>query len=844
MLIEFFRRSLVYRLWLIFGALYLFSVILLGYFVFQSQESSTREAFLSESGNRLDLAVSEFRSRLESSKRDISLLAGSPSVLNYLEEGSPQNLNNLKTLFAEYLKTRPDYFQIRLISSADGRELVRIDKSSGGIVLIPGEELQLKKNREYYQESLQLREGEYYFSDINLNRERGAISQPETPTIRASALLRDDRNQSALVLVINVDVGQWLDEIAGLSGQSDAMLVFKENEEYVLHPDRKRTFSEDKQTGFNFGKEFRCDPPNWGRTDCFWEGTEILFRSDTLSYYEGRTLNFYNLIPTEVLLARLKEERQYVIWLGLLFLVIGLNVLFFLARRIAKPIAGIQEHIQDWEAGSDTRLEEAERRDEIGKLARSFQELGGRLNDQIDEIEEARQSAVKSSEDREHFVANLSHELKTPLNSILGMTAVLEHNDPLPKQKGMIETLKFSTQQLRSLIGDVLDISKIEQGKILIKRERVVLEELVRNVCLAHKAEADNKGVELNYNLSEECPDSIVSDGLRLYQILNNLVSNAVKFTQVGSVQVEVAWQAPNRLKMRVVDSGPGIAKLHQEEIFDRFNQAELGRRTGSGLGLGLSIVSNLCRIMQGEISVNSEEGKGSAFSIEIPVKSVENSSDGSSFTWAGEALNILYIDDVEINRYTFERIFEDVDWKVVSVESCGQALEALNDSEFDVLFLDLKMPEVDGFKCAPMIQERTQSPIIALSANLGDMERSNLLGMGVTYMLEKPIDRGELIRTLGIALDKRGDIVRALSAYVGNDSTEDAEKLLALFVQELRHSLTVLNEKGTDGFDEVLHRLKPSLTSLGREDLLKADFVKFQKGLEELLAQISGAQS
>ena len=843
-----FKRRLVYRLWLIFGLVYLTSVLGLLFFVFQSQKMSTIDTFRIESENRLEIAQKEFSSSLRAVERDIALLAESPAVINFLLEEESYGKEDLISLFKQYLKTRDEYFQIRLIRESDGMELVRLEKKDSLILSVAEDSLQEKSTRDYYIEARSLENGELYLSDINLNRERGELSIPYTSTLRAASLLKRDEFSKKVIIVINIDVGQWLKKIAQIAGERDDIFVFKAEGEYIYHKDESKSFAADKNGTTSFTTEVECGSfallsEAAGRS-CTMNGEKVFLSTNSLSYSGQfkRQIWFANVVKEGVLLGTLEAERKSTLWLGVLLLVIGLNILFILSRRLAKPIRVITDHIDDWKTGEHIQLEEEKRQDEIGTLARSFAELGERLRIQISTIEKSRRAAEKASEEREQFVANLSHELRTPLNSILGMVTVLANNEPLPKQKAVIQTLEFSAKNLRAMIEDVLDFSRIEAGTIHVKNEPVILEELIRNVILSHKARADSQGLRLDYEIAQVVPERIQSDGLRLFQILNNLISNAVKFTKEGFVHLEVTSEGEELLFV-VKDSGSGISAEDQEKIFNRFSQSDLARTEGKGLGLGLSIVKNLVSILNGEMDLLSEEGKGSAFTVKLPYEEYIEQEVDSVQSPSGEAIRILYVDDIEINRFTLESLLEGENIELHMASSCAEATKFCEQNEVDAIVLDLKMPEVDGFQCIPLLRQKSSAPIIALSANLGDLERSKLSGMEVQYQLEKPLSKDELMKTLGQAIvTKSVELIESMASYFNTTDPEKIKKGMTLLMNEVDRALKDLKmttDEDVKLLEDIKHRLKPSLIQFGRSEILDLPWIEFMEALKVYLGEL-----
>ena len=314
------------------------------------------------------------------------------------------------------------------------------------------------------------------------------------------------------------------------------------------------------------------------------------------------------------------------------------------------------------------------------------------MNQQIDDLEKERNKAEQAAQDKEAFLANFSHELRTPLNNIAGMTEVLKRNKHLEKDEPIIETLKYSVENLQALISNVLDYTRILEDKIQLTKDQVIVEELLKNMVMSHQLNARNKGISLSYTSSPDVPVSVVTDKMRLVQILNNLLSNAIKFTDKGEVEILASWTNPNELKLVVRDTGHGMNEDELKEIFQRYHQIEGGKRSGAGVGLGLAITEHIVTMLKGRINVESKIDEGSSFTVVIPVGKKDSEFkqvDAVESKYSNIA--VLYVDDVQINRTTMQLLLEPTGMQLVLASSCKEALVELQKTDFDVVLMDLQ---------------------------------------------------------------------------------------------------------------------------------------------------------
>ena len=395
------------------------------------------------------------------------------------------------------------------------------------------------------------------------------------------------------------------------------------------------------------------------------------------------------------------------------------------------------------------------------------------LRDTNDQLRVAKEEAEKANKAKAQFLSTVTHELRTPLYAVTGLTDLLLEQNPNQEQAEHLRSLRFSGDYLLNFINDILDVNKMEANKIEIERIPFNLTKLARNVLVTLKKSADDNGSVLHLKMEDGAPNYVQGDSLRLSQVLINLVSNAIKFTKHGNVYliIKKLSQHGDRVKLffEVKDTGIGIAYDKQEIIFESFSQGsvQINRKYG-GTGLGLTIVKNLLQLMESQIQLKSEPGKGTSFFFELEFDIAEQSevekldafsTDPAEYIDTLKDKTVLLVEDVKINQLITKKTLAKKNINCIAVDNGTDAVQKAKDETFDLILMDLHMPGISGIDATKAIRAFDKEiPIIALTAITIDEERQeDFDNAGFNDTLTKPFKSDIFFRKIYQQIKKSG---------------------------------------------------------------------------------------
>ncbi|MCF7971956.1 MAG: response regulator [Methylococcaceae bacterium] len=498
----------------------------------------------------------------------------------------------------------------------------------------------------------------------------------------------------------------------------------------------------------------------------------------------------------------------------------------------------------------------------IRQLRQIQHNLERQVNQRTIELTTAHQQTLAAAQVKSEFLANMSHEIRTPMHAITGMTHLILHTQVTEKQRNYLDKINTSAKWLLDILNDILDFSKIEAGKLRLEYTLFNLEELMQSLTDIAESLIGNKALSLNFKIDQNVPQLLIGDSLRLRQVLLNLVSNAIKFTETGSVIVHVekvrkvhADANAVEIRFNIKDTGIGLSDEQQQQLFIAFNQADNSTtRNYGGTGLGLSISKELVEMMEGTIGIESQLGSGSHFYFTLSftqpiVKSVKAPAVASMPSQALidlASVSVLLVEDNVLNQELMFEVLQKQGIQVDFANNGAEAITILNNKDYSLVLMDCQMPIMDGFNATRIIRKNprfSKLPIIAMTANNSPEGREQCLACGMNELMIKPINWDQLFQTLAQWIKRPSDNLPAkdwhtLTAQLpGFKLTQvmsllggDQQKLMAMlrrfhaqYASEVTDFITQINTHQLESAKAWLHSFKGSAGSLGAQELYQA---------------------
>ncbi len=491
------------------------------------------------------------------------------------------------------------------------------------------------------------------------------------------------------------------------------------------------------------------------------------------------------------------------------------------------------------------------------------------VRQQVELAQKEKEVAERTASLKQQFMANMSHEIRTPMNAIVGMTRLLQNKEPLPGQLRYLNAIQQSADNLLVIINDILDLSKIEAGKIIIEKTDFNLAETIQSISDMLMLRAEEKGIELRTSIDPLIPSMLSGDPTRINQILVNLTGNAVKFTEQGFVEIRATLRSNRndlyKIRFDITDTGIGIAPDYVDSIFESFTQAgtDTARKFG-GTGLGLTISKQLATLMNGDITVRSELGKGTVFSLELSLGKAEEHAEQKQDDTAGaqilqelSAIKVLLVEDNEFNQMVAEDTLHDLlPGIVIEIAVNGTiAIEKIAAHEYDLVLMDIQMPVMDGIEATRRIRTTLPAPakdvkIIAMTANVLQEDVKHYFEIGMNAYVSKPFKTAELLQKMAEVLKESRQqsspkenavtiMEEPLPAYVTNrqflngftnGNKEKVQKYIGMFLENaprlLANMVAALDAKDLPAIKIAAHSLKPQLSYMGVKEEVSKVFV------------------
>ncbi len=798
--------------------------IFLGYSIFKISSNKIIENATSTLSHNNELVVAQFKTFIDDIQKDILFISKNPFLYEYITHPEDFKLeSNLSSEFLALLSTNKQYLQLRLIGiENDGKELIRAEKFSTGSKIIEKSKLQKKGDRDYFIETMELPLDSIYFSEINLNQEYGKINIPIVPTMRIAKTIFHN-GKSFGIIIINIDLRYVFDELKEIAGTAYKLTLFNQDGYYLIHPDTSKTF------GFEFGRRPVVNlPANFKFTDrkSQYQDKNELYSIIHYTYKRSGYHLFFSLSADKnMLFSVFNQWKSDLLWITLFLTFLSLLIAIWWAQRQSRVFSSLIRSITEFGKNPDTVRLQLNRNDEIGDVFKSFQEMADQINIHLREKELAKTEAEEANRAKQEFLENMSHEIRNPLQSILGITGMLEQNNPRPDQEAFINTLKFSSENLLTLVNDILDYRKLIRGQIELHNKPIRLNYYLDNIIKSHSYEATNKKIRIRLSLEDSLNTKMLyADPVRLSQILHNLLSNAVRYSKPDSeVMLSVYKTNSNLVEFSVSDKGPGLSA---DNIFNILHQKPVSgaSRKLQNVGLGLPIVINLLKLFESNLEIDSGINNGSVFRFALNAKFIQdqpgNNSIQSSHHFLGNYIqNVVCLEDDPQNAFLYKEIFRKLNISI-DVFTSPEEMFKQKSTLYDLIITDFNFDYGNLKDHFPgIIKSRQAKGLIFIITAMEDLpEQLNPNDYPYDAYIKKPVSSSELIDMISIHLFKNHFDLPDFSQLFENYDHQNDKIIVALDItitewKEMYDGIKkAILERNSDLFDKVFHKLINSL--------------------------------